>query len=123
MSDNQDSTSFAEQLNSIEEARDHLDKKAIEWEGYQRDWHDLLQQEQQLLSEVAYVSNGTVSANHACNQLDEFQAETRRMQAIMSEVDEGFANKRRALSQKEEEITEAYYQEQREEMNGQNKSL
>lgn len=108
MGDNK-STLYSKVLQELEEERDQLQKKKNFWEEAKEQWAYLQREEQSLLEEVAYLSQGTVSANHAQGQLTTFDEEARDIQRQFMTIDDTFESKEKDFGMKEEELTEAYY--------------
>jgi hypothetical protein len=100
-------------LNELEEEKQALVKKKQLWKEYQNHWHQLLQEEQRLLEEVAYLSQGTVAATHAADQLHELEEESSAAKRYFGDIEEGFSKKKKQLYAKEEDLTTAYYEAKR----------
>lgn len=96
------------QIKQVEEEQDSLRKKKTLWEEYKENWVYLQREEQSLLEEVAYLSQGTVSANQAERQLIYFEEENQEVQRYFNQIDEGFDEKKKGLMDKEEELMNTY---------------
>ncbi|MHC5218092.1 hypothetical protein ACYSNR_15640 [Enterococcus sp. LJL128] len=112
---NEKSRQLSNQLQEVEEERELMQKKKNFWEEAKEHWRYLQREEQAVLEEIAYLSQGTVSANHAQEQLDVFEAESFDIQRQFAEIDERFESKGKALYTREDELTNDYYEAKQQE--------
>lgn len=107
---------LSQQLRELEDEREDLHKKKNFWEEAKEHWLYLQREEQSLLEEVAYLSKGTVSATHADGQLAVFEEEAQDIQRQFIEIEDTFESKEKALYMKEDELTDAYYEAKKQEV-------
>lgn len=115
MENKRSSADISKQLNHLEDEKLQLKKKKNLWEAYKEQWQYLQKREQELLGEVAYLSQGTVSAKHAAGQLDFFEHEVREATRFFYEVDDTFEQKEKKFYHKEDDLNEAYFETKRQE--------
>jgi hypothetical protein len=108
-------TNILTQINELEEEKHSLQKKKRLWEEYLEQWAYLQQEEQTILEEVAYLSHGTISENHATQQLSFFDEERQMMSRTFDAIDEGFEQREKAIHYQEDQLTAAYYEAKKQE--------
>lgn len=103
------------QLVTLEDEKISVHKKKNLWEEYQEHWAYLQKEEQSILEEVAYLSQGTESMNHATQQLIYFEEEQRAVAQAFDSIDEGFEQKEKEIHDREDHLNTAYYEAKKQE--------
>ncbi|WP_086445194.1 hypothetical protein [Candidatus Enterococcus lemimoniae] len=98
------------QLSALEDEKLSIHKKKNLWEEYQEHWAYLQKEEQSILEEVAYLSLGTESMNHATQELMYFEEEQRAASQAFDSIEEGFEQKEKELYDREDHLNAAYYE-------------
>ncbi|WP_429948356.1 hypothetical protein [Enterococcus sp. AZ101] len=105
----------SKQVSELEDEKRSSQKKKKLWEEYQEHWAYLQREEQAILEEVAYLSQGTVAMNHATQQLTYFEEEQRSFARTFDSIDEHFEQKEKEFYAREDQLTEAYYDAKKQE--------
>lgn len=108
-------TEVMNQMAKLEEEKDDTQKKKRLWEEYQEHWAYLQREEQSVLEEVAFLSHGTVSMNHAAQQLTYFEEEKQAVARTFDSIDEDFEQKEKAFYDREDQLNTAYYEAKKQE--------
>lgn len=103
------------QLATLEDEKLSIRKKKNLWEEYQEHWAYLQKEEQSILEEVAYLSQGTESLNHATQQLIYFEEEQRAVAQAFDSIEEGFEQKEKEFYDREDHLNTAYYEAKKQE--------
>ncbi|MGX7418405.1 hypothetical protein ACWOFR_06325 [Carnobacterium gallinarum] len=115
MKDKLDSHTISKQLQQVDDEKVELSKKETLWEEYQDHWDYIQQQEQDVLSEIDYLSQQTTSARDASQQLDIFEEERGEHRRFVMEIEDEFDQKKKKLITLEDDLNEDYYEAKKEE--------
>lgn len=110
MTQNRGITDVSKEIREIENKKEELQRKQKLWNEYKDHWTYLQKQEEQLLEEVAYISQRTVSEKQALKQLDYMSEEQREVNNYFESIDESFSQEKKKLATTEEELTFEYYE-------------